>query len=27
MGQLIMFISIYYTPLHLVLGRPHTITV
>nr|UKQ57369.1 hypothetical chloroplast RF19 [Silene gracilicaulis] len=27
MGQLIMFISIYYTPLHLALGRPHTITV
>ncbi|KAK9660400.1 hypothetical protein RND81_O221600 [Saponaria officinalis] len=27
MGQLMMFISIYYTPLHLVLGRPHTITV
>ena len=26
-GQLIMFISIYYTPLHLALGRPHTITV
>nr|YP_010923714.1 Ycf1 protein [Guardiola tulocarpus]WKB10472.1 Ycf1 protein [Guardiola tulocarpus] len=26
-GQLIMFISIYYAPLHLVLGRPHTITV
>nr|YP_010445295.1 hypothetical chloroplast RF19 [Pyankovia brachiata]UTJ90796.1 hypothetical chloroplast RF19 [Pyankovia brachiata] len=27
MGQLIMFISIYYTPLYLTLGRPHTITV
>nr|YP_010977399.1 hypothetical chloroplast RF19 [Caroxylon nitrarium]WOA00541.1 hypothetical chloroplast RF19 [Caroxylon nitrarium] len=27
MGQLIMFISIYYTPLYLALGRPHTITV
>nr|YP_009131017.1 photosystem I assembly protein Ycf1 [Lonicera japonica]AHN53033.1 photosystem I assembly protein Ycf1 [Lonicera japonica] len=27
MGQLIMFISIYYVPLHLALGRPHTITV
>nr|YP_010829440.1 hypothetical chloroplast RF19 [Silene alexandrae]WFF48140.1 hypothetical chloroplast RF19 [Silene alexandrae] len=27
MGQLIMFISIYYTPLHLALNRPHTITV
>lgn len=27
MGQFIMFISIYYTPLHLALGRPHTITV
>nr|YP_010162439.1 hypothetical chloroplast RF19 [Dunbaria nivea]QRI60148.1 hypothetical chloroplast RF19 [Dunbaria nivea] len=26
-GQLIMFLSIYYTPLHLALGRPHTITV
>ena len=26
MGQLIMFISIYYAPLHLALGRPHTIT-
>nr|YP_010875024.1 hypothetical protein RF1 [Lindernia ruellioides]WGV43146.1 hypothetical protein RF1 [Lindernia ruellioides] len=26
-GQLIMFISIYYTPLHLALFRPHTITV
>nr|YP_010350226.1 Ycf1 protein [Calligonum bakuense]YP_010350238.1 Ycf1 protein [Calligonum bakuense]UOK09476.1 Ycf1 protein [Calligonum bakuense]UOK09488.1 Ycf1 protein [Calligonum bakuense]UOK09562.1 Ycf1 protein [Calligonum bakuense]UOK09574.1 Ycf1 protein [Calligonum bakuense] len=26
MGQLMMFISIYYTPLHLALGRPHTIT-
>nr|YP_010616629.1 hypothetical protein RF1 [Artemisia stechmanniana]YP_010702634.1 hypothetical chloroplast RF19 [Artemisia princeps]WAW79750.1 hypothetical protein RF1 [Artemisia stechmanniana]WCL39368.1 hypothetical chloroplast RF19 [Artemisia princeps]WCL39455.1 hypothetical chloroplast RF19 [Artemisia princeps]WCL39542.1 hypothetical chloroplast RF19 [Artemisia princeps] len=26
-GQLIMFISIYYAPLHLALGRPHTITV
>nr|WDW20603.1 hypothetical chloroplast RF19 [Lonicera ligustrina] len=26
-GQLIMFISIYYVPLHLALGRPHTITV
>nr|UXB56201.1 hypothetical chloroplast RF1 [Calendula officinalis]WEW65076.1 hypothetical chloroplast RF1 [Calendula officinalis] len=25
-GQLIMFISIYYAPLHLALGRPHTIT-
>ena len=25
-GQLMMFISIYYTPLHLALGRPHTIT-
>nr|YP_009558336.1 photosystem I assembly protein Ycf1 [Lonicera ferdinandi]AZZ06222.1 photosystem I assembly protein Ycf1 [Lonicera ferdinandi] len=27
MGQLIMFVSIYYAPLHLALGRPHTITV
>nr|YP_010717144.1 truncated Ycf1 protein [Zingiber xishuangbannaense]WDQ41040.1 truncated Ycf1 protein [Zingiber xishuangbannaense] len=27
MGQLFMFISIYYTPLYLALGRPHTITV
>nr|YP_010514197.1 hypothetical protein Ycf1 [Strongylodon macrobotrys]UXL85850.1 hypothetical protein Ycf1 [Strongylodon macrobotrys] len=26
-GQLIMFISIYYAPLYLALGRPHTITV
>nr|YP_009568330.1 hypothetical chloroplast RF1 [Plumbago auriculata]YP_009568342.1 hypothetical chloroplast RF1 [Plumbago auriculata]ADD30921.1 putative RF1 protein [Plumbago auriculata]QBE86612.1 hypothetical chloroplast RF1 [Plumbago auriculata]QBE86624.1 hypothetical chloroplast RF1 [Plumbago auriculata] len=26
MGQLIMFISIYYRPLHLALNRPHTIT-
>lgn len=26
-GQLMMFISIYYPPLHLALGRPHTITV
>nr|UXR12011.1 photosystem I assembly protein Ycf1 [Christisonia kwangtungensis]UXR12013.1 photosystem I assembly protein Ycf1 [Christisonia kwangtungensis] len=26
-GQLIMFISIYYAPMHLALGRPHTITV
>nr|YP_010892141.1 hypothetical chloroplast RF1 [Ludwigia adscendens]WJO89837.1 hypothetical chloroplast RF1 [Ludwigia adscendens]WMY92977.1 hypothetical chloroplast RF19 [Ludwigia adscendens] len=26
MGQLMMFISIYYTPLHLALDRPHTIT-
>nr|YP_009769811.1 hypothetical chloroplast RF19 [Templetonia retusa]QIT00513.1 hypothetical chloroplast RF19 [Templetonia retusa] len=26
-GQLIMFISIYYAPLHLALGRPYTITV
>uniref|UniRef100_A0A7N0TC29 Translocon at the inner envelope membrane of chloroplasts 214 n=1 Tax=Kalanchoe fedtschenkoi TaxID=63787 RepID=A0A7N0TC29_KALFE len=25
--QLMMFISIYYAPLHLALGRPHTITV
>ncbi|KAL6496624.1 Ycf1p [Orobanche hederae] len=25
-GQLVMFISIYYAPLHLALGRPHTIT-
>nr|YP_010166158.1 hypothetical chloroplast RF19 [Rhipsalis teres]QRV60131.1 hypothetical chloroplast RF19 [Rhipsalis teres] len=25
-GQLVMFISIYYTPLHQALGRPHTIT-
>ncbi|KAL5550168.1 hypothetical protein UlMin_000344 [Ulmus minor] len=25
-GQLMMFISIYYVPLHLALGRPHTIT-
>nr|YP_009424831.1 hypothetical chloroplast RF1 [Oberonia japonica]ASU93360.1 hypothetical chloroplast RF1 [Oberonia japonica] len=25
-GQLLMFISIYYAPLHLALGRPHTIT-
>ncbi|KHN05372.1 Putative membrane protein ycf1, partial [Glycine soja] len=24
-GQLIMFISIYYAPLHLALGRPHII--
>nr|YP_009967304.1 Ycf1 [Anthurium huixtlense]QIP53359.1 Ycf1 [Anthurium huixtlense] len=27
MGQLMMFISIYYAPLHLALGKPHTITV
>ena len=27
MGQLMMFISIYYAPLHLALGRPHIITV
>nr|UJI65759.1 Ycf1 protein [Corydalis fangshanensis] len=27
MGQLIMFISIYYAPLYLALGRPHTITI
>nr|YP_010312930.1 Ycf1 protein [Nyctocalos pinnatum] len=26
-GQLMIFISIYYAPLHLALGRPHTITV
>nr|QCW93791.1 Ycf1 protein [Erismadelphus exsul] len=26
-GQLMMFISIYHAPLHLALGRPHTITV
>nr|YP_010284499.1 hypothetical protein RF1 [Caryocar glabrum]YP_010284511.1 hypothetical protein RF1 [Caryocar glabrum]UKQ56241.1 hypothetical protein RF1 [Caryocar glabrum]UKQ56253.1 hypothetical protein RF1 [Caryocar glabrum] len=26
-GQLMVFISIYYAPLHLALGRPHTITV
>nr|YP_010539011.1 hypothetical chloroplast RF1 [Datisca cannabina]UYF12872.1 hypothetical chloroplast RF1 [Datisca cannabina] len=26
-GQLMMFLSIYYAPLHLALGRPHTITV
>ncbi|WOG80940.1 hypothetical protein DCAR_0100085 [Daucus carota subsp. sativus] len=26
-AQLMMFISIYYAPLHLALGRPHTITV
>nr|WCP17105.1 hypothetical chloroplast RF1 [Menispermum dauricum] len=26
-GQLLMFISIYYVPLHLALSRPHTITV
>nr|YP_010048208.1 hypothetical chloroplast RF1 [Pilea pumila]QPK42816.1 hypothetical chloroplast RF1 [Pilea pumila] len=26
-GQLMMFISIHYVPLHLALGRPHTITV
>nr|QWK45250.1 hypothetical chloroplast RF1 [Stephania tetrandra] len=26
-GQLLMFISIYYTPLHIALSRPHTITV
>nr|WOC91918.1 hypothetical chloroplast RF19 [Utricularia olivacea] len=26
-GQFIIFISIYYAPLHLALGRPHTITV
>nr|YP_010468555.1 Ycf1 protein [Parietaria mauritanica]YP_010470185.1 Ycf1 protein [Parietaria judaica]UVF31665.1 Ycf1 protein [Parietaria mauritanica]UVF34838.1 Ycf1 protein [Parietaria judaica] len=26
-GQLMMFVSIYYVPLHLALGRPHTITV
>nr|YP_010146810.1 hypothetical chloroplast RF1 [Dioscorea quinquelobata]QQP01040.1 hypothetical chloroplast RF1 [Dioscorea quinquelobata] len=26
-GQLMMFISIYYAPMHLALGRPHTITV
>nr|YP_010926880.1 hypothetical chloroplast RF19 [Melocactus glaucescens]WKK45485.1 hypothetical chloroplast RF19 [Melocactus glaucescens] len=25
-GQLVMFMSIYYMPLHLALGRPHTIT-
>ncbi|CAA2989164.1 Ycf1, partial (chloroplast), partial [Olea europaea subsp. europaea] len=25
-GQLMIFISIYYAPLHLALGRPHTIT-
>nr|YP_010381271.1 hypothetical protein RF1 [Artabotrys pilosus]YP_010381292.1 hypothetical protein RF1 [Artabotrys pilosus]UDH59869.1 hypothetical protein RF1 [Artabotrys pilosus]UDH59890.1 hypothetical protein RF1 [Artabotrys pilosus] len=27
MGQLMMFMSIYYAPLHLALDRPHTITV
>jgi len=27
MGQLIMFMFIYYAPLHLALTRPHTITV
>nr|UWT52121.1 Ycf1 protein [Cryptocoryne longicauda] len=27
MGQLMMFISIYYAPMHLALGKPHTITV
>ncbi|CAH9118243.1 unnamed protein product [Cuscuta epithymum] len=27
MGQLIRFVSIYYAPLYLALGRPHTITV
>nr|YP_009447329.1 hypothetical chloroplast RF19 [Adenocalymma candolleanum]YP_009447341.1 hypothetical chloroplast RF19 [Adenocalymma candolleanum]ATY48556.1 hypothetical chloroplast RF19 [Adenocalymma candolleanum]ATY48557.1 hypothetical chloroplast RF19 [Adenocalymma candolleanum] len=27
MGQLMVFISTYYAPLHLALGRPHTITV
>nr|YP_010711748.1 Ycf1 protein [Corydalis heterocarpa]WDA92403.1 Ycf1 protein [Corydalis heterocarpa] len=27
MGQLIIFISIYYAPLYLALGRPHTITI
>nr|YP_009632662.1 Ycf1 [Hoya pottsii]QBX88111.1 Ycf1 [Hoya pottsii] len=27
MGQLVVFISIYYAPLHLALCRPHTITV
>ncbi|XP_057444133.1 protein TIC 214-like [Lotus japonicus] len=26
-GQLVMFISIYYAPLHIALDRPHTITV
>nr|YP_010756892.1 hypothetical chloroplast RF1 [Kleinhovia hospita]UNV38610.1 hypothetical chloroplast RF1 [Kleinhovia hospita] len=26
-GQFMMFISIYYAPLHLALGRPHTLTV
>ncbi|KAK8356413.1 hypothetical protein V6Z11_A05G355700 [Gossypium hirsutum] len=26
-GQLMMFISIYYVPLHLALGKPQTITV
>ncbi|XP_047260657.1 uncharacterized mitochondrial protein AtMg00370-like [Capsicum annuum] len=26
-GQLMMFISIYFVPLHLALGRPHSITV
>ncbi|KAG4147837.1 hypothetical protein ERO13_D05G248050v2 [Gossypium hirsutum] len=26
-GQLMMFISIYYVPLHLALGKPHTIIV
>ncbi|MBA0876250.1 hypothetical protein Goshw_021073, partial [Gossypium schwendimanii] len=26
-GQLMMFISIYYVPLHSTLGKPHTITV
>ncbi|KAL8547059.1 hypothetical protein ACS0TY_006692 [Phlomoides rotata] len=26
-GQLMMFISIYYAPLHLALGRPHAITI
>jgi len=27
MGQLMIFISIYYAPLHLALGKPHTMTV
>ncbi|KAM3301012.1 hypothetical protein P3S67_015512 [Capsicum chacoense] len=27
MGQLMIFISIYYAPLHLAMGRPHTINV
>lgn len=26
-GQLMMFMSIYYAPLHLAVGRPHTVTV